>query len=522
VKTRTIRVLLLVVLTAPVLFAQAPSPVSRAEALLREHNPSEALRILQQEYKTSPKDFKTCNLLALAYTQSNDFENAARFFREALALNPGFTPARKNLGVVLWFANRHAEAEREFLAVLKPSPADPVAHLYMGFLEHERKHFPKAKQHFERAGDLALNNPEALPVVLESYLAAGDRSLADRVMRLIESSASPDTALVFRCGVLFGEYGLYPQAVAALEKIRPAYPDRATLLLNLGMAQLSAKQYRAAAESLEGAGTAGSAAETARVLQLLGEAYDGAGDPQKAFESFSRAVELDPASEDGYIALSNFAAAHHNEEFALKTLTRGLEKNPASGKLLMQQGVLAAIQGDLAQAEKSFRMSSQSAPLAARSLLALGIVEMQAGKLDAAAGTLKLAASKAPEDFRPQYFYAVTLARAGGRSEPEKRKIIVASLQKAISLNARDPESRVELAQAYQAAGDIELAAKELEAALSVSPGHTAALYQLAGVRRRQGRIDEAQRLLANYQEVKNSAAEQERNTLVQIMKEIK
>ena len=523
-KIRQIRVLYFLALTmAPALPAQAPSAATRAEALLRENSPAEAIRILQQEYNSSPKDFRTCHLLALAYTQTSDFEKAARFFREALALNPGFVPARRNLGVVLWFSKRHAEAEREFLSVTRSTPADPVAHLYLGFLEHERKHFSKAKEHFERAGDLAQNNPEALPVVLESYLATRDRSFADRVVRQIGQAASPNAELVFQCGVLLGQYGLYGQAAAVLEKIKSAYPDRRALLLNLGTAQLEAKQYRAAIESLEGVGgTGGSTSDAVRVLLLLGEAYDGGGEPQKAYGAFARAIELDPSSEESYVALSNFAAAHHNEEFALKTLARGLERNPGSGRLLLQQGVVAALQGDLAQAEKSFRLASQSAPQAASSLLALGIVEMQSGKLDSAAGTLRLAARKAPGDFRPEYFYAVALARAGGRSDPARRKDIVASLQKAIALNPRDPESRVELGQTYQAAGELELAAKELETALNAAPGHPAALYQLAGVRRRQGRLDEAQRLLATYQEVKTKAAEQERNTLVQIMKEKK
>ena len=60
----------------------------------------------------------------------------------------------------------------------------------------------------------------------------------------------------------------------------------------------------------------------------LAEAWDGAGDPQKAYDAYAKAIEKDPKSEHAYAALSNFAVAHHNTSFALGVLGQGLQKRP--------------------------------------------------------------------------------------------------------------------------------------------------------------------------------------------------
>ena len=262
----------------------------------------------------------------------------------------------------------------------------------------------------------------------------------------------------------------------------------------------------------------------AEAFRLLGEAYDKDGNPEKAYSAYTRAIELEPRSEEGYIALSDFAAAHHNDEFALKTLAQGLERIPGSSRLLLQQGTIWALEMNLPQAEECFRQASLSDPQASLPLLALGLSQMQAGKLSVAADTFRQAARKDPKDFRPEYFYALTLVRAGGRSDPARRKEIIASLERAIALNPGDAESRVALGQTYQSADQLDLAAKELRKALDLEPANPTALYQLSAIYRKQGKTDAAQQLLRKFEEVKAKTSqdeELERKALVQIMKTV-
>ena len=289
------------------------------------------------------------------------------------------------------------------------------------------------------------------------------------------------------------------------------------------MAQLQARQFPSAIESLETLAASNSA--KAEVLLLLGEAYDRVGNPDKAYSAYARAIEMEPQSEDGYLALSNFASAHHNSEFALKTLDRGLQRIPGSTRLLVQQGTIWALEMDLPKAEESYRKASQSDPKASLPLLALGLSQLQAGKLAEAGASFHEAATRAPNDYRPEYFYALSFIRAGGLGDPNRRNEIIASLKKATALNPNDSESRVALGQTYQAADQIDLAVKELEKALQLDPKNSTALYQLGMIYRKQGKVEAAQRLLSSFEEVKAKAKqeeEQERKALVQIMKTVK
>ena len=102
--------------------AQQASSLQSAQALIREGKPREALPILLETHRNQPQNPALCHQIGVAYTQLQEFSNANRFYRMALALDPRLVPARRNLGVVLWFSNQKLEAEREFVQVLKAQP----------------------------------------------------------------------------------------------------------------------------------------------------------------------------------------------------------------------------------------------------------------------------------------------------------------------------------------------------------------------------------------------------------------
>ena len=172
------------------------------EALLQQGKPTEALPILNRLHEAEPHNVRVCYQLGLAYTQLQEFVRAAEFYRKALKLNPGFVAARKNLGTVLWFSNQKEASVQEFRTVLRSLPNDPVSHLYLGSQAYEQRRFAEAKRHFEKAGDLAMQNPEALPMVLETYLATRDLSVLERVTQQLMTAHDPDPQLVFQdwCG----------------------------------------------------------------------------------------------------------------------------------------------------------------------------------------------------------------------------------------------------------------------------------------------------------------------------------
>jgi tetratricopeptide (TPR) repeat protein len=457
------------------------APLARAQALLKQGRAQDALPLLLDLYRSEASNANLCQQIGIAYTQLQDFARAEKFYREAVRLNPQFWAARKNLGTMLWFLDRKDESEREFLAVTKVLPADPVPYLYLGLAAHARRDFRHAKMQFEKAGALASGNPEVLPAVLESYLATRDLSLPEKVIEQMSGAAELDPALISRSGALFLEYGYYDRAAVLFEKLVSAHKD------------------------------------SAEVWRMLAEAYDRQGKPEQANRAFSRAIENDPNSEESYIAFAEFALTHGNNDYALQVVARGLERLPGSPGLVFEQGILRALKGDRNQAESSFEEASRLKPDWNLPLLALGVSRLESGDAARAAVMFQKARTADPRDSRAHYLYATALSRKSPVSR-ETRAEAIAAVRKAIELNPKDARSHTLLGQLQQSAGNPDAAALEWQAALKIDPENTTALYQLGLLYRKQGKTVEAESLLQKFQRAKAKMRGEE-ESLVQILR---
>jgi tetratricopeptide (TPR) repeat protein len=498
----------------------SPTLLQNAQALMKEGRISEALPLLLEADRAQPRNPGICQQIGIAYTQLQQFTEAAQFYRKALSLNPQLLPARKNLGVVLWFAGHRKEAESQFELVLSASPNEPVPHFYLGMLEHERGKYAKARDHFRKAGSLALENPEAFPAVLETGLATRDQTLTGALLSSAEKSGKSRPDVWFQAGTLLGRFGAYDRAIQAFERVRDIYPDRAKLFQNLGLAQLQARRYADAVGSFEVLAQHGSS--SSETYLWLAEASDGAGDPQKAYDAYAKAIEKDPKSEQAYAALSNFAVAHYNTSFALKVLGQGLQSIPGSARLLLQRGVIQALDDKMSESEESFRQASQANSRWALPVLALGLSHLQTGKLAEAVRSFQAAADLAKDDYRPNYLLALAWVRGGGQNQPERRDEIISALQKAVKLNPTHADSHVLLGQTYVVDNQLDLALRELEKARKLQPENATALYQLAMAYRKKGQAVLAQDFMKQFEALKQREKQEDdlaKRELVQILK---
>jgi tetratricopeptide (TPR) repeat protein len=157
----------------------------------------ESLETLLQRYQSDPRNGNLCEKIALTYTEANDFNKAAEFFRKAIQLEPQRIPPKKNLATVLWFGGNKAESEKLFRSLELQIPNDPVPHLYLGLAAYERGDLSRAASELDSAGTLASDNPEVFPILVEAYLSTGR---AEAACNLLEAriSAGQNTSQNYR------------------------------------------------------------------------------------------------------------------------------------------------------------------------------------------------------------------------------------------------------------------------------------------------------------------------------------
>jgi tetratricopeptide (TPR) repeat protein len=259
----------------------------------------------------------------------------------------------------------------------------------------------------------------------------------------------------------------------------------------------------------------------AQTYRWLGDAYNAAVQPDKAFRAYSEAVTRQPEAEDNYLALAAFSIEHANPSFAREILSRGLQHAPNSAKLLLEFGLAWALQGDFNKARQSFADANSAGPEWSLPLLALGVTDLQTGDATGAADCFRKAENIAPDDYRCYYLHAVALNRSETNHDPSTRATAISELRRAIELDPRQAKARVALADAEIADGQTSAAEAELRRAIRIDPTESSAIYKLALLCQREGKAQEARRLLRLFQQSKNKS-ESEENEFVLILKVLK
>ena len=351
------------------------------------------------------------NRMALARTQAGAYDEAAAYYRKVLALNPAFVPARKNLGVVLWFANRKAEAEKIFIPLLATIPKDPVPHLYVGLAQYEKQRFASAKVHFDRAGDLAMRNPDVLPLMLDTYLSLRDQTIIPFAIGF--SKETRDVAVAGSMAAIFDRHGRPEPALTVLTDAMNANPDdegtymalagfssayqnndyalrvleqglsrlphSAILHLQHGLIVAMGGNRESAMRGLKASADANR--EWSLPHLAMGVVDLEAGHIDGAIEAFARGIELAPTEVHGYyfIALAWSRKGESGRVKAVEYLHRALKAVPGDVRSRVLLGQMMIAQGDLESGALELEQALRADPTNSAALYQLGLVHRKLG-----------------------------------------------------------------------------------------------------------------------------------------------
>ena len=450
----------------------------------------EAIGYLDRQLAASPRDLKALNLMGIALTGAGRKDAANARFEAALAIEPGFYPARKNLAVNEYDAGRVSAARGHFESVLKVVPADEVANLYMGEILYEAKSLRKALPHYEKSGRRYAQDPTLALHYGRCLVEAGRTKAAVAVFDTIPADAG---ASLFEAGVSLGRAKAWPEAARFFASARRSHKDPYAAGYNQTLMLVEAGDGEAALSVFRGLLAEGN--PPAELWNLASRAYLEAGRVQEAYDALRQATRLEPKAPENYIDLASICIEHDNFDLGLEIVDIGLGQIPDSWKLYLQRGVLLAMKARLAEAEKEFETARRLAPGEAVPYAALGMVWMQSGQTAKAVEVLRAERPRSKDHVVP-YIFAVALLRSGAEAATPDGTEAIEALRASIRADPSFAPSRAELGRLLLKRDEQDAGIAELEKAAALDPGATAALYALSQAYQRKGDRAKAQELL--------------------------
>lgn len=478
-----------------------------------------AIDYLERQLAAAPRDLKALNLLGIALTGSGKRDAANERFRSALAIDPTFYPALKNLAINEYDAERPAAARGHLEQVLRLAPADEIANLYLGEIHYAAGRLAAALAHYEKSGHRYAQDPRWTLHYGRSLLGAGRKQEA---VAVLDDLPAADGASLFEAGVALGQAGAPAEAARFFGRARPRHPDAYAAGYNETLMRIEAGDNEGAIKVVQELMAAGNA--RAELYNIAARAYEGAGRVQEAYDALRQATRLEPEAPENYIDLAMICVDHGNFDLGLEIVDIGLRQVPGSWVLYIQRGVLLAMKGLMGEAEKEFDTARRRAPDQPVPYAALGMAWIQSGQTEKAVAVLRGELARRKDHVVP-YIFAVALVRSGVDPASPAGAEAVAALRASIKANPRFAPARADLGRLLLKRDRVDLAIRELEQAVALDPDNTPALYALAQAYRKKGEVARAQEMLArvstlNAQERGDDPDGELRRAVVRIVRE--
>ncbi len=227
----------------------------------------------------------------------------------------------------------------------------------------------------------------------------------DYVDRLIEDGIYVDEAMELRTKI-YARSGNWEQAIADTEVLVDKYPDNLQLNLFLANLKIVVSDFTGAREILES--LLGSP-DDSMILYTLSKACFGAKDFDCAKKALSDVIGLSPTFQPAYLDLAKLQGLLGNKAQAEKIYMQLLEVNPASSDALIALSELYVSQSRYADAItllERLRVLNPNVQI----LRKLVILKLQEGLFDEALDDLSQIEEKTNEDL---YYLAIANARLG-------------------------------------------------------------------------------------------------------------
>lgn len=434
--------------------------------------------------------------LIQALINERQFDAAEAQLAEARKLRAGDLRATY-FDAVIAFGKKDLPKARESAQVVLKSAPDHVPSLVLsGAVELQAGQTAAAEAHLRRAVSLAPQHSGARRMLVRTYLGANQPSKAlETIQPLLSAGARLDPQMQMLLGETYLANGDLKQAstfYAAASDSKAQAPYART---RLGQIALASGNPDAGIKELESASGLDGAPMQADMALIVG--YVRKNDLDKALEAANNFVRKNPTSPLAQQLLGAVYAARKNMTAARVAYSRAVELDPAYLPAVANLARLDLIDKKPADARKRFEAVVERDPKNEQALLGLAEILIRTGApADDVSAMLQRAVSANPQSVNAR------LALIGYLGRTKNPRAALSAAQDAEASLRNDPRILQALAQAQEAAGDVNQAVETFNRVASLDSQSSVPLLRLAALYAKQDDYGKAVEALRRAQKI--------------------
>lgn len=332
-------------------------------------------------------EFKKHIANAIAFLHDNHPDRAIPEFQAAVQINPGDVDAQGNLGVLLFFQNKYADAAPHLRAAVAGRPDLAKIRGLLGIAEIRIQDYEDALKDLQAAFPQTTDKKFKVQLgleLVELYTATGDLEKAADVIAPLREADPENPA------ILYAAYRTYTDlASSSMMTLAIASPD------------------------------------SPQMHQLLAHEEIREGNTNGAVAEYRKALELNPRLPGGHFELAellNTSADARLRQEAVNEYHAALEVNPQDEKTICRLGDLASEHGDNAQAYTEYSKAVELEPADADAKLGLAKVLLARNETEKAIPLLESVVKLEPGNTVALYRLSMAY-RQSGRADDAKREM---------------------------------------------------------------------------------------------------
>ncbi len=487
--------------------------------------------LFEQELAINPKEFFSTFFLGVIHLEDRDFPAAEEYLKKAMQLQP------ENPDPFLYLGQVYFETNRPELAIgaLKKSidlTTDPSrnhyqvskAHTMIGQILVKIGKQDEAEAELKRSQELReqafqndkerqnvqereqhellpeLQNGKEKPALLENRppLSATEKKKAEELRAaLTEMLANAYNNL----GVIQARHEAYAPASDYFQRASHWKADLPGLDRNWGLASFRAEKFQEATGPLER--QVAHEPGDAKARDALGMSYFMTEKFAKTVETFQPELADLPDDPGLLYALGVSLVRTGDSATASRVFQRMLEKNPNVAGLHVLLGQADADQNQYTPAVGEFSRALELDPKIEGAHFGWGIILLHEGKVDDAVREFRAELAAHPGDTKAKYHLAYGLLMQ------QQKDQAFTLLSEVVHDKPDYADAQYQLGKILLERGEVKAAIERLEIAVRLDPTKDYSYFQLSAAYRRDGRLDDAQHALQDYQKLK----ERERGT---------